>query len=524
MVYTFDDCRLDLDRRELRRGGAVIDLEPQAFDLLAYLVHHRERVVGKDDLIAAVWNRRVVSNSALTTRINAVRRALGDDGAAQRLVRTFPRRGVRFIGEVTECGTGAALDAVAPDAPTTRPTPPPPERPSIAVLPFENLTGDPAQEYFVDGTVEEVTTAIARFPWLTVVARNSAFTYKGKAVDVRQVAGELGVRYVLEGSVRKAGKRARITAQLIDASSGSCLWADHFDGALDDVVDLQDRIAACVVGAIEPKLQRAEIERAGRKPTQSLDAYDLYLRATAEGYKRTREGHAEAIRLAQAALELDPAFAPAMAWIANWRQMQLARGWIPASGPEMEEGIAMARRAITSARHDPEVLRMAGYALGFLTGEHELALDALDRAIALNPNHAHAYGLRARVLGWLNRNDEAILSAEQAIRLSPEHEFAFMFYQALAAAHMGTGRYEEALLWADRAVRANGGVVALRQKLSLCGHLGRLAEAEKCLRLLREIHPEPTVAAMLREMSKGAVPERIARLAEGLRKAGMPEG
>ena len=216
MVYTFDDCRLDLERRELRRGGAVIDLEPQAFDLLAYLVHHRERVVSKDDLIAAVWNGRIVSDSALTTRINAVRRALGDDGAAQRLVRTFARRGVRFIGEVTESGTGAALDAVAPDAPAARPIPPPPERPSIAVLPFENLTGDPAQEYFADGMVEEITTAIARCPWLFVIARNSSFRYKGKPIDVNQTARELGVRYVLEGSVRKAGNRVRIAGQLIE--------------------------------------------------------------------------------------------------------------------------------------------------------------------------------------------------------------------------------------------------------------------------------------------------------------------
>jgi len=524
VVYAFGDCRLDVDRRELWRGGELIDLEPRAFDLLAFLVQHRDRVVTKDDLLQGVWGGRIVSESALTTRINAVRRALGDDGTAQRLVRTFARRGVRFIGEVTESGTGAPDgDGAAPGEPATRPAPPRLERPSIAVLPFENLTGDPAQEYFVDGMVEEVTTAIARFPWLTVVARNSAFTYKGKAIDVRRAAGELGVRYVLEGSVRRAGNRVRITGQLIDASSGSHLWADRFDGTLDDVFDLQDRIASSVVGAIEPKLQRAEIERAGRKPTQSLDAYDLYLRATAEGYRRTREGHAEAIWLAQQALERDPAYALAMAWIANWRQMQQTRGWIPASGPEVEEGIMMARRAIAAARHDPEVLRMAGFVLAHLSGETELALEALDRAVGLNPNHAHAYGLRAMVLGWLNRNDEAVLSAEQAIRLSPEHEFAFMFYQAFAAAHMGAGRYEEALLWADRAVRANSGAPALRVKLSLCGHLGRLEEAEKCLRLLREVHPEPTVAAMMSELPKGLSPERAALMAEGLRKAGLPE-
>src|SRR5215831_15664309 len=227
MVLAFGDHRLDIERRELRRGTELIDLEPKVFDLLAFLLQHRDRVVSKDDLLQGVWGGRIVSESALTTRINAVRRALGDDGTAQRLVRTFTRKGIRFIGEVTEL-----TDQATPTS----------DKPSIAVLPFQNMSGDPEQEYLVDGMVEEIITVLSRFPRLVVIARNSSFAYKGKAADVRQVGRELGARYVLEGSVRKAGKRVRIAGQLINSATGAHIWADRFDGTLDDIFDLQDQV------------------------------------------------------------------------------------------------------------------------------------------------------------------------------------------------------------------------------------------------------------------------------------------
>ena len=274
MILAFGDHRLDIERRELRRGADIVDLEPKAFDLLAFLVLHRDRVVTKDDLLQGVWDGRIVSESALTTRINAVRRALGDDGTAQRLVRTFTRKGVRFIGNVTELADQAT--------PTW-------DKPSIAVLPFQNMSGDPEQEYFVDGMVEEIITVLSRFPQLAVIARNSSFTYKGKPADVRQVGRELGVRYVLEGSVRRAGNRVRIAGQLIDATTGAHIWADRFDGTLDDIFGLQDRVASSVVVAIEPRLHLAEIERASRKPTESLEAYDFYLRVGAGSQKDQRQ-------------------------------------------------------------------------------------------------------------------------------------------------------------------------------------------------------------------------------------------
>ena len=518
-MLAFGDHQLDIARRELRRGSDLITLEPKAFDLLAFLVQNRDRVVSKDDLLQAVWGGRIVSESALTTRINVVRRALGDDGASQRLVRTFTRKGIRFIGEVTEVSNPTASfpgDASSRISTTA-------EKPSIAVLPFANLSGDPEQDYFVDGMVEEITTAISRLPWLVVIARNSSFTYNGKGADAKQVAQELGVRYVLAGSVRKVGNRVRIAGQLIHSATGAHIWADRFDGTLDDIFDLQDRIASSVVVAIEPRLHLAEIERASRKLTGSLDAYDFYLRALAQAAKRTKDSLAEAVRLLNRALELDPAYAPAMEYVSSCRVLQRSRHWIPSSGPEVDEGIAMARRAISAAWDNPIVLTGAGFTLAFLAGENETALSAIDRAIVLNPNYARAFRLRALVLVFLNRPDEAIPAAQEAMRLSPRSPWTFLSVQAQAFAHLAAGRYEAGLPFADRALRENGGLPALRFKLSLCGHLGRLDEAKECLLRLHELHPEPTVASVMRDVSRGVAPEIVARMAEGLRKAGVPD-
>ena len=285
VVLAFSDYRLDLARRELRRSGEIVSLEPKAFDLLAFLIRHRDRVVSKDDLLQEVWGGRIVSEAALTTRINAVRRALGDNGTAQCLVRTFNRKGIRFIGEVTELPDQSrpAIGSTPSLMPETG------ERPSIAVLPFRNLTGDPGQEYFVDGMVVEITTALARFPWLDVIARNLSVTFNLTAVNVKQVGRELGVRYLLEGSVRKTGDRVRITGQLIEAETGTHLWADRFDGSMEDVFDLQDKVASSVAGVIEPTLQAAEIRRSAERPTSNLTVYDLYLRALSH-YEGGRAG------------------------------------------------------------------------------------------------------------------------------------------------------------------------------------------------------------------------------------------
>jgi TolB-like protein len=326
-----------------------------------------------------------------------------------------------------------------------------PNKPSIAVLPFANLSGDPEQEYFVDGVVEEIITAIARLPWLFVIARNSSFAYKGKSPDLRQVGRELGVRYVLERSLRKASNRVRITAQLIDTTNGAHIWADRFDGALDDIFELQDEIASRVAGAIEPKLRQSEIERASRKPTESLDAWDLYLRALALRYQYTEESIREAIALLQRVLAIDPSYAPAAALLGSCRLNQRAHGLGKISDAEVDEAVRLARRAIEAGGDDPGTLWTAAHKLSYFTGDHATAGNVVDRALALNPNSAHAWMVRGLVWNMQSQPDRAIEALEHAIRLSPLDPLGARAFTILtAAAHFHAGRYELAIEWADR--------------------------------------------------------------------------
>ena len=312
--YLFENYVFDTDRRELHRGADIVAIAPQVFDLLDFLIRNRERVVSKDDLIKAVWSGRSVSDAALTTRLNAARNAIGDSGQEQRLIKTLPRKGFRFVGSILQAQATAGA-SVADDGQMENPrlVLALPDKPSIAVLPFQNLSDDPEQEYFADGMVEDIITGLSRSKLLFVISRNSSFTYKGKAVDIKRVSRELGVRYVLEGSVRKAGKRIRVTGQLIDATTDAHIWADKFDSDLEDIFDLQDRLTSSVVGAMSPQLERAEIERARRKPTESLQAYDYYLRSKFSIYQWTREGSDEALRMTKLAISLDPSFAVAYA-------------------------------------------------------------------------------------------------------------------------------------------------------------------------------------------------------------------
>jgi TolB-like protein len=399
-----------------------------------------------------------------------------------------------------------------------------PDKPSLAVLPFQNMSGDPEQEYFADGMVEEITTAISRLPWLFVIARNSSFTYKGRAVDVKQVARELGVRYVLEGSVRKAGNRVRITGQLIDTTTGVHIWADRFDGALDDIFALQDQVASSVVGAIEPKLRQSEIERAFRKPTESLDAYDFYLRGLAEFNKFTKEGMRQAIALLQRALAIDPLYAPAAALIGLSYQFQRGRGWKPLLGAYVEEAAALARHALDTGKADPDALWMAGVVLFTFAGETANAANAIDRALALNPNSAYAWMAKGYVLAFSNAGDKGIDAFRRAIRLSPFDPLGFRFTGGLAIAHMMAGQYAEAMEWADRSLHEMPHYTAgIRIKIALCACLGLIDEAHHWVGRLLELQPDLTLAEMKVYAAKFLAPEALQIYVEGLRKAGLPE-
>jgi adenylate cyclase len=353
------------------------------------------------------------------------------------------------------CGNAIAAKATALAGAGTSTAPPLslPDKPSIAVLPFQNMSGDPEQEYFADGMVEDIITELSRFRQLFVIARNSSFVYKGRAVDVKQVSRDLGVRYILEGSVRKAADRIRITAQLIDASTGMHLWAERFDGGLQDFFDLQDQVTARVVGEIAPKLEQAEIERAKRKPTESLDAYDYFLRGMASVNHWTRAANDEALRLFYKAVELDPEFGSAhgmAAWCYIWRKLN---GWVIDRAQETSEGTRLARRAVELGKDDPVALSRGGHALAWFVRDLDNGAAFIDRALALNPNLAAAWNLSGWVRAYRGELDLSIEHHARAMRLSPLDPILYNMLVGTAFAHFLAGRYDEASAWANKALR-----------------------------------------------------------------------
>jgi TolB-like protein len=398
-----------------------------------------------------------------------------------------------------------------------------PDKPSIAVLPFQNMSGDPEQEYFADGMVEEIITALSRIRWLFVIARNSSFTYKGRAVDVKQVGRELGVRYVLEGSVRNAANRVRITGQLIDAANGAHLWADRFDGAIDDVFDLQDRVTASVVGAIAPKLQQAEIERAKRKPTDSLDAYDHFLRGMACVHLGTRQDIDEALRLFYRAIELDRDFASAYgmaAWCFVWRKVN---GWIGNRAQEIAEAARLARGAVDLGADDAVALSAGGYTLAFVVHDLDAGSAFIDRALAVNPNLASAWQNSGWVKTFLGEPEEAIQRQTHMLRLSPLDPLSFRAQGGIAFAHFLAGRYDEASSWAEMALRQRPTFLAAIRELAAAQALaGRIPEAQQTMARLRQLDPAMRVVNV-KDWVPLRRPEDLARLQDGLRKAGLPE-
>jgi adenylate cyclase len=362
-----------------------------------------------------------------------------------------------------------------------------PDKPSIAVLPFQNMSGDPEQEYFADGMVEEIITALSRIHWLFVIARNSSFTYKGQAVDVKQVGRELGVRYVLEGSVRKGGNRVRITGQLIDALTGTHLWADRFDGSLEDVFELQDKIALSVAGVIEPALQAAEMRRSAARPTADLTAYDLYLRALAAFYPITQEGLVEALRLLEQAIAIDPRYGPALSWAAMCHRRLAIDGW--AKGNRCK-AIDFAQQALRVAQNDPGILANAAFVLAYFGEDIGAMIGLVDRALALNPSFAHGWYRSSVLRLWAGHPDLAIEHAETSLRLSPRERMGSPLSE-IGAAYFFKRRFEEAVAKLLLSIQDQPGYTHSYRILTACyAHMGRLDEARAIVARLRIISPQ----------------------------------
>jgi TolB-like protein/class 3 adenylate cyclase len=398
-----------------------------------------------------------------------------------------------------------------------------PEKPSIAVLPFTNMSGDQEQEYFADGIVEEIITALSRFRNIFVIARNSSFTYKGRAVYVKQVGRELGVRYLLEGSVRKGGAKVRITGQLIDCATGAHLWADRFEGELEDIFDLQDQVTASVVGAIAPKLEQAEIERSRRKPTESLDAYDYYLRGMAAFNQWTPGANIEALSMFRRAIELDPQFASAYGFAVRCYNQRKANGWPSDRLLDVAEAAKLAQRAVELGKDDPVALAMAGIGLVWVAGDPEWGGTLIDRALALNPNWAWAWLFGGWAKMWLGEPEAAIERLARAMRLSPQDSQMFGMQAATAFAHFFAGRYLEAVSWAEKALREQSNYfLAVSIFAASCALAERGTEAQSAMASLRRLDRSLRVAT-LREAFPIRRPEDFTRFAEALRKAGLPE-
>lgn len=527
MQFAFDNYLLDPDRRELTRGSEVVAIGPQVFDLLLYLLRNRDRVASKDDLLDAVWGGRIVSESTLTSHINAARKAIGDTGADQRLIRTVSRKGLRFVGDVRETNSSdrPSVTVAQPAGPTGTSAPPLalPDKPSIAALPFHNLSGDPEQEYFADGVVEDITAALSRIRWLFVVARNSSFTYKGRVVDVKQVGRELGVRYILEGSVRRSANRVRITGQLIDATTGAHIWADRFEGTLDDIFDLQDQITTSVVGAISPEIERAEIERAKRKSTESLDGYDLYLRGMAQFHRGTREAIDEALPLFYQAIDLDPDYASAYgmaAWCHFWRKIN---GWMTDRTQEIEEGARLARRAVELGKDDAAALTRGGHALGHFGADLDSCIALLDRALMLNPNLSAAWYLGGFQRVARGEQDDAIEHFARAMRLSPLDPEMVRMQAGMALAHLFAGRTDQASSWAEKAFTNLPSFLLVAVIIAASHALaGQMDDAQRAMLHVRRLDSALRISN-LKDWLPLRRPEDRATLADGLRKAGLPE-
>jgi len=516
--YEIGPFRLDTGAGVLLLGGSPLAVGQRAVALLGVLVERAGALVSKDELIEAAWPGLSVEDSNLTVQIAALRRVFAQEPDGERWIETLPRRGYRFVGPVST----PDVEADPPPKESAAPALPLPDKPSIAVLPFDNLSGDPEQEYFADGLAEDIITGLSRFQWFFVIARNSSFTYKGRAVDVKQVARELGVQYVLEGSVRKAANRVRITAQLIDALGGRHVWAERYDRDLEDIFAVQDELTEAIVGAIAPSFISAEARRVERKPPESFDAWDYVMRGNWFFSRWSKEDNAEAMRLFEKALEIDPGSTAALTGLAYALVRTITVGWADDVDDARAAAYAIGQRAVAQDPLDAEAhLALARGCIA--VQQFDSAAAACRSALELNPNLASAEGFLGHVLSWQGEYDEARVHVEKAARLSPYDPILSWWNIPRTNIAFGTGDYEGAVKWARKSIEVTPmSPAAWRLLAASLAHLGRLEEARAAKDQLLRIMPHDNLR-LVRAPFSTADPVRMDRYVDGLRKAGVPE-
>lgn len=501
-VSTFGPFAFDREQMKLTRDGQALTLGSRGAALLAALADARGVVVSKDSLMQAAWPGAVVEEANLTVQIGALRRALGTGPDEQEWIVTVPRVGYRLL---------------APQAATDR------GPPAVAVLPFENLSSDPEQNFLADGLVEEIITALSRFRTFAVVARNSTFAYKGRAVDVRDVARDLGVRYILEGSVRRSGDRVRVAAQLIEGATGAHLWAERFEGAPTDIFEFQDEITNAVIGLVEPRIRQAEIHRARRKRPDSLDAWDLYVQALPLVYSANVPGYTHAIELLDRAIAIDPGYAPALA-LASWahERRNTYGGTAPAGVDDVAVSLKLAQRALDADPADPMALALLGWERILFRRDYA-GLALCSRAVELNPNNRAILDLAAVAHLYAGNPDQVIACSMRALQLSPGAPDAFACIAHIAEANFAAGRFEEAAEWAQRSIDLEKDFAFSHLFLSMSrALLGQIEEAREEMKIVLALRPDFTIAGWQADPIKSPDLRRL--LVEGCRLAGMPEG
>ena len=475
-LYTFGPFRLDVAAGILFRGSEPVALGQRAVTLLQVLVEGGGAPISKDKLMERAWSGLAVEESNLAVQIGALRRTLGEEPGGESWIETLPRRGYRYTGPTVAKADHS--EGAAPDAqPESAPALPLPDNPSLAVLPFTNMSGDPEQEYFADGIVEDIITGLSRVKWLFVVARNSSFIYKGQSVNVSRVGRELGVRYVLEGSVRKAGRQVRITGQLVEAETGVHIWAERYDRPLDDIFAVQDEITLNVVGAIQPSLREAEIERVKRKRPENLDAYDLALRAIPLVFVAMPDEAAKAMPFLERALTIEGDYATAHGLLAWCNEIFfLRRGY---NKENRDAAIRHARAAVAYGRDDATALALGGFFISIIEHDRATALEAFEQALAISPSSALALFFGSNALAYAGEAERAIDWAERALRISPFDRLNYTAYQALALGHFLRGRYDKAAHAARRAIHSNPSLSVSHGLLAaMLAKLGRIEEAK----------------------------------------------